>query len=279
MPRSRSREAESPSWIDAHSVQPYFDMRPSSRARATGGGAGAPVVGLDQGVEVPARQRRLAPDVAELEARVVVAGVLVVDEPQPRPSSRTLAASRSLLHGTVGERARRERGRGSGRTTGRKAGVAGGQAEAALLHHGEVAALQGEHVEVARRTAGRRAAPGRPRRPGRRFASSRGRPGSRAGIEPVDDEDAAARRARRRRGRRHRGAMPVVAAAALSWCSASRSIGEQRAVRAGEPGHVLPSVTGRDLEIAVRQTAGERRDCSGPAANSGTARRRARSPS
>src|SRR3954468_18152989 len=41
------------------------------------------VVGLDQLVELVERQRRLAPEVAELEAGVVVAAVLIVDEPQP----------------------------------------------------------------------------------------------------------------------------------------------------------------------------------------------------
>src|SRR4029077_18071084 len=32
--KSKSR-SEIPSWIDPHSVQPYFDIRPQSRARAT----------------------------------------------------------------------------------------------------------------------------------------------------------------------------------------------------------------------------------------------------
>jgi hypothetical protein len=34
--------ADTPSWIDAHSVQPYFDISPHSRARATLWRAGRP---------------------------------------------------------------------------------------------------------------------------------------------------------------------------------------------------------------------------------------------
>src|SRR4051812_26621547 len=43
------------------------------------------VVGLDELVELVERQTGLAPDVAELEGGLVVAGVLVVDQPDPLP--------------------------------------------------------------------------------------------------------------------------------------------------------------------------------------------------
>ena len=44
MPHSQKSKSMSltPSWMDAHSVHPYLDMRPSSRARATWSGREPP---------------------------------------------------------------------------------------------------------------------------------------------------------------------------------------------------------------------------------------------
>ncbi len=69
--------------MQPHSVQPYFaddalQVRPRDLVPQP-----AAVVGGDELVELVGGQAALAPDVAEFEARVVVAGVLVVDDPHP----------------------------------------------------------------------------------------------------------------------------------------------------------------------------------------------------
>ena len=81
-PRSRSRGRRSPSWIEAQSVQPYFDIRPHRRRAGDLVAQRPAVVVRDELLELLEREIRLAPDVAELEARLVVAGVLVVDQPE-----------------------------------------------------------------------------------------------------------------------------------------------------------------------------------------------------
>ena len=100
--RSRSRWGSPPSWIDAHSVQPYLDISAQSRAAPPWPDRADPSTTRPAGPEASSGSVGLAPDVAQLEARLVVARVLVVDQPEPSPSSMMFAASRSLLHGTFG---------------------------------------------------------------------------------------------------------------------------------------------------------------------------------
>ncbi len=66
-----------------HSVQPYCDTRVNSCARAIRLRRGAAVVGGHERSERIGVQAAFPGDVAELEARVVVARVLVVDQPDP----------------------------------------------------------------------------------------------------------------------------------------------------------------------------------------------------
>ena len=72
-----------PFWMQPHSVQPYLATMPCSSGAGDLVAQPAAVVRGDEFVELIDGQAALAPDVAQLEARVVVAGVLVVDQPHP----------------------------------------------------------------------------------------------------------------------------------------------------------------------------------------------------
>src|SRR4051794_4521977 len=98
-----------------------------------------------------ARQLGLEPalrrGVAELEARVVVAGVVVVDQPDPLAVVDEVAGQQVVVARDGGTRGRREH------TAyvvpgGRVVVVRRGQWEAVLAHHLSVPPLPGEHVEV-----------------------------------------------------------------------------------------------------------------------------------
>ena len=71
-----------PSWIEAHNVQPYLLINPHSRALAVSELRRVTDVGADEASEVVRRTPGFTPQVADLEEWVVVARVLVVDEPE-----------------------------------------------------------------------------------------------------------------------------------------------------------------------------------------------------
>src|SRR4051794_36797848 len=105
-----------------------------------------PVVRLHQLVELLAGEVRLAPEVAELEAGIVVAGVLVVDQPQllavvdEVPGEQVVVARHRL------GRPRRERTADARGRFGELV-VAVREPEAVLADDVEVAPLDREHVE------------------------------------------------------------------------------------------------------------------------------------
>ena len=146
---SRSRSGWCAAWMKPQSDQPYSLHSACSRTRARSARGRRAEVRLGPGLGLLGGEAALGGGVAELEAGVVVAGVLVVDQPRrSSPSSMKLAASRSLLHGTVGRACGGERA--AYRAPGVRVVVVGRrQPEAALPHGREVRRLPGEHVEVA----------------------------------------------------------------------------------------------------------------------------------
>ena len=135
-------------WMKPHSAQPYSEHSDWSSTRARNAGVRVcPGPRRDQLVDLLARQVALGRGVAELEGGVVVAGVLVVDQPDPLAVVDEVAGEQVVV-------ARDGRPAGGGQRAAyafplrREAVVPGGQGEPVLAHEREVARLAGEHVEV-----------------------------------------------------------------------------------------------------------------------------------
>ena len=175
------------------------------------------------------------------------------------PSSSMFAASRSLWHGTVDPRApSASPHRVDG---GQELVVAGRQPEAVLGHDPQVAALHLEHVEVAGEPRARRAAAGRPRRPGPgRRGSRRSASVERAGRQEADGE------ARRRGGSAAPGAPTPAVGRGHRVGVLGVAVDREQVVRrrCGQP-HDAGAVGGGDLEVAVGQPARELLDRAGVA--------------
>ena len=106
------------------------------------------VVMPDQFGQAVRGQLAFGGDVAQLEARVVVAGVLVVDQPDALAVVDEVSRQQVVVarHGAL---AAHGQGALGGLHLGRERGVAIGDLETVLRGHGQVAALHPEHVEVA----------------------------------------------------------------------------------------------------------------------------------
>src|SRR4051812_12929366 len=105
------------------------------------------VVRLHQLVELLGAEVGLAPEVAELEAGVVVAGVLVVDQPQLVAVVDEVAGEEVVVARHGPRRVHRQRPADVLRLVGELL-VALGEPEPVLVGDGEVARLDLEHVEV-----------------------------------------------------------------------------------------------------------------------------------
>src|SRR6185437_3504570 len=103
-------------------------------------------------LELGEREVRLAPDVPELEARLVVARVLVVDQPQLAADVDEVLGEQVVVarHRRLAQNTHRRRDRTH---LGSELLVAVGKAEAALMDDREIATLDLEHVEVAKKRA------------------------------------------------------------------------------------------------------------------------------
>jgi hypothetical protein len=200
---------------------------------------------------------RFCPDVAELEAGVVVARVLVVDQPDPVAvvdevgrQQVVVARNRALPAGSGQGRPRLIEVR-------RQAVVAGRDPEAAGLRRGQVPPLDGEHVEVVAEPAAavqQAAGLGDARDvAGRRDVRAAERPA----LDVADDEQAVLRavlddrRPRPGGGRVHRVAVLAV--------PVDR---EQFAARAGDTRDITASRR-RHVIVAVGQPAGQFADRTG----------------
>ena len=254
------------------SDQPYSLHSICSRTRARSARVGVAEVGLGPGLDLLGREVALGGGVAELEAGVVVAGVLVVDQPTAAVAVVDEVGGQQVVVARhrrprrdgaahVVRRPRRRRGRRRSR----------GSAEAALLHGREVRRLPREHVEVAGERAARRAAAGRRRRP----APAPRRRRSRRSRARVPGEEADHQHRRGRAGTPRTSApTPASAAAAVLACSASRSMPEQPGVAlatSARPGRAAAVVVGGHAEVGVGQPAGQVLDAPGPPRQAGEA--------
>src|SRR5215467_13865935 len=107
-----------------------------------------PVVAGDQLGERVQGQPALTPDVAQLETGVVVAGILVVDQPDPLAVVDEVRGEQVVVAGDCGGLADRERRAGVGDVP-HQVVVPGGDGKPVLPRRGPVALLDGEHVEIA----------------------------------------------------------------------------------------------------------------------------------
>src|SRR3954447_11534933 len=107
----------------------------------------AAVVVGDELVELREREIRLAPDVAELEHRVVVAGVLVVDEPEALARPDEVLGQQVVVAGHRAFVADGQRALDHPHLRA-ELEVAVRQSQTAALHDLDVALLGAEHVEV-----------------------------------------------------------------------------------------------------------------------------------
>ena len=178
------------------------------------------------------------------------------------------AASRSLLHGTVGRGATASARRTSSHASAWSS-YAGRQRVAAVLHRREVRRLPREHVEVA----------GEPR-PGVQLAGRGGGPGEHPGVGEVGVLERRARAGsamtsidRSGRYSTTSAPTPASAAAAVLAASASRSIPSSAGVALRPAHHHVerqPSSVG-DVEVGVGQAAGQVLDAPGPPRQAGEA--------
>src|SRR5215472_993976 len=214
------------------------------------------VVGRDQVFQGLFGELRLGGDVAELEAGVVVAGQLVVDQPDPLPVVDEVRGQQVVVarDRTLGADRERLLGRGEPR---RQVVVAGRDPEAAGPGHGQVPALDGEHVEVV-------AEPGASVQPAARrgdardvlFAGYVGRP-ERPALDVADDQQAVLgavldhRRAGPGGGRGQRVPVLAVPVDGQQLAAGSRDARDEGPVRGGH------------LVVAVGQPAGQLADRAG----------------
>ncbi len=204
----------------------------------------------DELVELVERQVRLAPDVPELEAGVVVTRILVVDQPEAVADVDEVLGEKVVVarHGALVPDGHRLLDSPHLRLV---VEVAVGKAEAALLDDAEVALLDTEHVEVVAEPACCVQLPARGGDPVEPVAAAKVLRSLRPALDELEHEDAALRKVGddRRTDARFRGGNRVqILVLAVD--------GEQTRVLCG---HTDDECTGvrLDLVVRIREASGE----------------------
>src|SRR5215470_4912095 len=208
-------------------------------------------VGGDELLELLEREVRLAPDVAELERRLVVAGVLVVDEPHLATDVDEVLREEIVVarHRLFRLHAHRTVELADLRL---ESLVAVGEPEATLAHDGEIARLDLEHVEVVQEAPAGMEAAARARNGPEAVAAAKLPRVHHLALEEAEDESVVLRNSGDERsadaglGGRDRVVHLVL--------PVDR---EQARVLARDPDDVAPR-RARDLVVRVREAARER---------------------
>ena len=140
-------------------------------------------------LELIGGQVALAPDVAQLEARIVVAGILVVDQPYPLTVVDEVRCQQVVVTGDRGGVGRPQYPADVVELAGEVA-VGGGQSETAFPDDAQVAGLAFEHVEPAPKRRPPVQHPAPVRHPGEHVGLLKVGVGQGRALEEADQQDA-----------------------------------------------------------------------------------------